>query len=115
MGIQAAVASGEFNASLIPIIAGGLLIIFSMWWAYFDWSMSDLLTSVQTAFGWGYGHYFIFASVAAVGAGLAVEIDYALHHAEIDSITAGMMIAIPSVLYLLILWALHPKPQPVSR
>jgi low temperature requirement protein LtrA len=112
MGIQAAVASGEFNTSLIPIIAGGLLIIFSMWWAYFDWSMSDLLTSVQTAFAWGYGHYFIFASIAAVGAGLAVEIDYVLHHAEIDSITAGMMIAIPSAIYLLTLWALHYKRPP---
>jgi low temperature requirement protein LtrA len=83
-----------------------------MWGAYFDWSMSDLLTSVQTAFAWGYGHYFIFASIAAVGAGLAVEIDYVLHHAEIDSITAGMMIAIPSAIYLLTLWALHYKRPP---
>lgn len=114
LGIQATVESGEFNTSLIPIIAGGLLIIFVMWWAYFDRPMNDLLTSLQNTFLWGYGHYFIFASIAAVGAGLAVQIDYVLRNTEIDSVTAGMMITIPSVLYLLILWTLHATPKPVS-
>lgn len=109
LGIQAAIASGEFNTSLFPVIAGGLLIIFSMWWAYFDWSASDLLTSMQTAFLWGYGHYFIFASIAAVGAGLAVEIDYVLHHAEINSMTAGLMVAIPTSIYVFVFWALHTR------
>ena len=42
-----------------------------MWWVYFDRPVHDLLTSVRKAFVWGYGHYFIFASAAAVGAGLA--------------------------------------------
>lgn len=115
MGIQATVESGEFNSSLIPIIIGGLLIIFSMWWAYFDWSMSDLLSSLKKAFAWGYGHYFIFASIAAVGAGLAVQIDYALHHAEISAITSGMMVAAPVVIYLLVLLALHTRLQTDSR
>lgn len=111
LGIQAAIGAGEFHTNLIPVIAGGILIIFSMWWAYFDWSMEDVLNSIRVVFLWGYGHYFIFASIAAAGAGLAVEIDYVLHHAEIDSTTAGMMITIPCILYLLTLWTLHAKPQ----
>jgi low temperature requirement protein LtrA len=115
LGIQATLESGEFNISLVPIIIGGLLIIFCMWWAYFESSTSNLLTSMPTAFLWGYGHYFIFASIAAVGVGFTVQIDYALHHTEINSITAGMMLAIPCVLYLLMLWTLHTNLQTATR
>ena len=34
--VQAAVASGEALSALLPLIVGGLLIVFSMWWMYFD-------------------------------------------------------------------------------
>ena len=48
--------------------------------------MHDLLTSFRKAIVWGYGHYFVFASAAAVGAGLAVAVDQATHHAEISAV-----------------------------
>ncbi|MCB9079717.1 MAG: low temperature requirement protein A [Anaerolineaceae bacterium] len=107
LGIQSAIETGEFSNDLIGIIVGGLLIIFSMWWLYFDWPMEELLTSLQRAFIWGYGHLFIFASAAAVGAGLAVMIDYALHHAEIGAVEAGAAVAVPVAIYLICLWTLH--------
>ena len=55
-----------------------------MWWMYFDRPVHDLLTSLRKAFVWGYGHYFVFAAAAAVGAGLAVNVDYVAHHAKIS-------------------------------
>jgi low temperature requirement protein LtrA len=115
LGIQAAVEAGEFSADLITIIIGGLLIIFSMWWVYFDWSMEGMLTSLRRAFGWGYGHFLVFGSAAAVGAGLAVAIDQALHHAEIGVVEAGAAVAIPVAIFLLVLWGLHIGFQERNR
>lgn len=115
LGIQAAIEAGEFSTDLIGIIAGGLLILFSMWWMYFDWSISSSLTSLRRMFAWGYGHLFIFAAAAAVGAGLSVEIDHALHHAEISDVASGATVAVPVAIYMLALWALYIHPRTSMR
>ena len=109
--IQSALDAGAVLSQLIPIIIGGLLIVYSMWWVYFDRPVHDLLTSIQKAFVWGYGHYFVFASAAAVGAGLAVAVDAATHTAKIGPVGAGMAVAIPVATYLLCLWVLHDRPE----
>jgi len=114
-GIQSTMEAGEFSADLIGILAGGLLILFSMWWFYFDSPMTHLLTSMKKVFSWGYGHLFVFASAAAVGAGLAVEIDHALHHAEIGNFASGSTVAVPVSIYIIVLWALHVQPQTTPR
>jgi len=111
IAVQAAIASGDPLRSLVPIIVGGLLIVFSMWWIYFDRPAHGLLTSLRKAIVWGYGHYFVFASVAAVGAGLAAAVDQATHHAKISSTAAGFAIAIPVALYLVCLWVLHYRKE----
>lgn len=115
LGIQSAIEAGEFSTDLIGIIAGGLLILFAMWWMYFDWSMSDSLTSLRRMFAWGYGHLFIFMAAAAVGAGLSVEIDHALHHAEIGAVAAGATVAVPVAIYMLAMWALYRHPKTSTR
>ena len=57
---------------------GGLLIVFSMWWIYFDEPRASPAREQPRRFLWGYGHYVIFASAAAVGAGLAAAADHAV-------------------------------------
>ena len=109
--IQSALAAGAALSELTPVILGGLLIVYSMWWVYFDRPVHDLLTSIQKAFFWGYGHYFVFASAAAVGAGLAVAVDAATHAAKIGRVGAGMAVAVPVATYLLCLWVLHDRPD----
>ena len=42
-------------------------------------------TTLRTSFLWGYGHYVVFASAAAVGAGLAVAVEQAIGHAQISA------------------------------
>jgi low temperature requirement protein LtrA len=109
--VQAAVAAGERLAALAPIIVGGLLIVYSLWWLYFDRPAHDLLTTIRRAFVWGYGHYFVFASAAAVGAGLGVAVDRAGPHASISPLTAGLAVATPVAIYLVCLWILHDRPE----
>ncbi len=110
VAVQSALASGEALSPLLPIIVGGLLIVYSMWWMYFDRPVHDLLTSLRKAIMWGYGHYFIFASAAAVGAGLAVSVDQATHHAKVSAAGAGAAVAIRRDLPLC-LWFLHDRPE----
>jgi len=109
--IQSALTAGAALSGLVSIIIGGLLIVYSMWWVYFDRPVHDLLTSIQRAFFWGYGHYFVFASAAAAGAGLAVAVDAATHTAKIGPVGAGMAVAVPVATYLLSLWVLHDRPD----
>src|SRR5688572_17182006 len=101
--VQWALAGGERLSALAPLIAGGMLTVYSLWWVYFDRPAHDLLTTSRRAFVWGYGHYFVFAAAAAVGAGLGVAIDAAGAHAAIDPVTAGMAVAVPVAIYLVCL------------
>ena len=59
------------SATLIGLAVAGVVILFCMWWVYFDHEDNPRLDSPRSAFIWGYGHYFVFAAAAAVGAGWA--------------------------------------------
>jgi low temperature requirement protein LtrA len=62
---------------------GGILTVFAMWWLYFAKDAVRLLTSNVWAFVWGYGHYFVFGSAAAVGAVLEINVDHAIGNTHI--------------------------------
>ena len=111
VAVQSALDLGRSACRAGPIIIGGLLIVYSMWWIYFDRPVHDLLTSLRKAIIWGYGHYLVFAAAAAVGAGLAVAVDQATHHAKVSAVAAGAAVAIPVAVYLLCLWFLHDRPE----
>jgi low temperature requirement protein LtrA len=111
IAIQSALASGEALSALAPVIIGGFLVVCSMWWTYFDRPAHDLLTSFRKAIVWGYGHYIVFASAAAAGAGLAGAVDQVSHHAKISAFTAGAAVAVPVAIFIGVLWFLHYRPE----
>jgi low temperature requirement protein LtrA len=110
VAVESGLRSGEALHTLLPIIAGGLLIVFSMWWMYFDRPAHDLLTNLRAALVWGYGHYFVFGAAAGVGAGLAAAVDAATDHATISSTVAGAAVAVPVAVFILSLWVIHYRP-----
>ena len=109
--VESGLSSGDTLAALAPIIVGGLLIVFSMWWLYFDRPVHDLLTGLRKAMVWGYGHYFVFGAAAAVGAGLAAVVDQATHHAKVSAGSAAAAVAVPVAVYLISLWVIHDRPD----
>ena len=109
--VQASVAAGERLAALAPIIVGGMLIVYSLWWIYFDRPAHDLLKTMRRAFIWGYGHFFVFAAAAAIGAGLGVAVDGAGSHGSITPLTAGLSVTVPVAVYLVCLWILLDRPD----
>ncbi|MEV0492216.1 low temperature requirement protein A [Streptomyces atratus] len=61
---------------MYAVAAGVLFMAYAMWWLHFARSAHTLLATAYRAhrrrFTWAYGHYLIFASATAEGAGLAV-------------------------------------------
>jgi low temperature requirement protein LtrA len=118
-GVQAALAAGAtVGASFVTTASGGLVLLFALWWLYFlEPAGKGLARRRNRSFAWGYGHYGIFAALAAVGAGLEVAVEDAGHHLAVSEIGAGYAVAIPVSVVLVLLWAVHAPivQEPVIR
>jgi low temperature requirement protein LtrA len=115
LAIQSALEEDAALADLATTAAGGLLTVFGMWWLYFAKESAQFLTSLRTAIVWGYGHYLVFGSAAAVGAGLAVNVDFITHHAAIGPRAAAAAFTIPVALFLVAVSALQLRPHHLGR
>ncbi|MEU9475445.1 low temperature requirement protein A [Streptomyces sp. NPDC048191] len=109
VAVKSAVDEHGALGELLPIAAGGLLIVFSAWWIYFVVPIHGHLRANGQAFLWGYGHYLIFASAAAIGAGLEVAVEHAVGKTHISTLSASAAVTLPTALYLLTVWLLHSR------
>ena len=110
------VADDAFSdLELLALAIGALLLVFTMWWLYFERPTADLLTSRARAFEWGYGHFFIWGAAAAVGGGIAVGVDVLTDHADVGMSVAGAAVAVPVAIYIVSIWVLHDVPRPQTR
>jgi len=66
-------------ASTAPALTAfaAFAITFALFWIYFTAEDHLVSRTFSHAFTWGYGHFFIFAAIAALGAGVTAEIDLA--------------------------------------
>jgi len=108
VGVQNALDEGGLSGDLVVIAAAGLALLFVLWWLYFSEPAGDgLARRRDLSFVWGYGHYLIFASLAAVGAGLEVAVESAGHHTETPDTVVALAVAVPVAVFLVMLWAVH--------
>jgi low temperature requirement protein LtrA len=101
-GLQGTLREHGASAQLLLTVGGGLLIVFAMWWFYFKRPWVETLTK-GSAFVFGYGHYFVFASAAAVGAALAAVVDVVQHEAHVAHRAATLFLAAALSVYCLAL------------
>ncbi|MEV3859556.1 low temperature requirement protein A [Streptomyces sp. NPDC050095] len=109
VAVKSGIQENDALGDLLPIAAGGLLIVFAAWWIYFAVPIHDRLRTNGQAFLWGYGHYFVFASAAAIGAGIEVAVEQAVGKAHLSTTAASAAVTIPSALFLLMVWLLHAR------
>mgnify|MGYP001590584372 CR=1 FL=1 len=97
-----------WSISSIMVIGLGIVITFALWWSYFLIPSAHILAVRRSkAFPWGYGHFFVFTSIAAIGAGLHV-IGYVYdEHYHVSTVVAIASIALPVLTYSLSLYLLH--------
>jgi low temperature requirement protein LtrA len=113
-GVHAALESGAgVTGPLVTVALAGLILLFALWWLYFlEPAGEGLAHRRERSFVWGYGHYGIFAALAAVGAGLEVAVEDTGHHLDVSGIGVGYAVATPVCVFLVLLWAVH---APVVR
>jgi len=86
----------------IPLLA--MVLLFCLWWLYFSREEHLGKGGLTMALTWGYGHLIIYAAGAAVGAGIAVNIDLLLGRAILPQTAAIAAVTLPVSAYLLGLW-----------
>jgi low temperature requirement protein LtrA len=100
--------TGGVSAPLVIVAVTGLVLLFTLWWLYFSEPAAEgLVARRERSYIWGYGHYFISASLAAIGAGLELAVEAVTHHLAASDVVVGYALAIPLAVFLLLLWLLH--------
>ncbi|MBP2326609.1 low temperature requirement protein LtrA [Kibdelosporangium banguiense] len=106
-GVGTAVRDG-WTWSLIIVAGSGLVLMFALWWLYSLEPGGEALAALRDrSYQWGYGHFGLFAALAALGAGLEVAVAQSGHHAGVSPATASYAVAIPVAGFLILLWAVH--------
>ena len=108
----------EVGVSVDTIILGAssLVLLFGLWWVYFlkPWG-AGLERRRDRSWVFGYGHYGVFASLAAVGAGLDVAAEALTHHVEASPSLVAASVAVPVAIYLFLVWAINAAVNGVDR
>ncbi len=100
-------SGGGLTWEMAPLVLGGLLIVFSLWWVYFSREHAVILENPVATWVFGYGHLPIFASVAAVGSALAAAVDVIEGEAAVGSRVVALALAVAISVVVLTISALH--------
>ncbi|MEU4097279.1 low temperature requirement protein A [Streptomyces sp. NPDC026673] len=107
--VRAALDTDATFGDIATLVLGGTLTVFALWWLYFAQNASRRLNSFTTAMLWSYGHYAVFASAAAVGAGLAVNVAHTTGHGHLTDHAAAATYTIPVAAFIMCVWLLHRR------
>lgn len=110
----------EHPLAVASVTLGGVLIVFGLWWLYFSRDAAEVRerarrdgTHVQYLFG--FGHYFIYAAAAAVGAGLAARTEHVADPRDehLDLVTSAA-VTVPIAVLLVAMWVVHLRLHDAS-
>ncbi|MEV5753872.1 low temperature requirement protein A [Actinoallomurus sp. NPDC052308] len=117
-GVDRALEAAELSGPLVVIAVSGLVLLFALWWLYFLAPVGEGLSDRRhRSYLWGYGHYGIFAALAALGAGLEVAVEQTGHHLSASPLAICYAVAIPAAAFVTSHWLVH-RPliaEPVIR
>ncbi|TJZ52183.1 low temperature requirement protein A [Streptomyces piniterrae] len=111
VAVQSALDENDELGTLLPIAGGGLLLAFAAYWIYFAVPIHLHLRSSRQAFAWGYGHYLVYGSAAAIGAGIEVAVEQAFGKAHLSTFAASACVTVPAALFMFTVWLIHSRHQ----
>ncbi len=100
----------EIFGDLVLLSITGLTIVACMWWLYFALPQQDLIGDLRTSVRWGYGHYFIFASAAAVSSGIEIALNFETHTTGLAAAAAAATLCVPVAVFVFFVWLLIVRP-----
>lgn len=114
--IQYFLADAAYTARDILITGSALVaLLFAIWWLYFSVPFDTILKEERRRhdlIAFGYGHFFIFASLAGIGSALNLVIDAMDNAVDITNNGISMPYAMSMVMlqlaaFLIVLWTLR--------
>lgn len=114
--VRRAVETTRITTELVTVAASGLVMVFALWWLYFLHPAGPRLEARRDrSYWWGYGHYGIFAALAALGAGLEVAVEQTGHELHLSPTAVSYAVGIPVAVFVGLLWAVHRSISEPSR
>jgi len=108
LALSAVIEEQGWSVETALVAFGGTALAFSLWWVYFTMPSAKVLARFrERGFVWGYGHYFIFAALAATGAGLHVAAYVIEGVAHIGIVQALLTVVIPVGLFMVALFTIY--------
>lgn len=109
IGVQKALEANGVSVTLVVIASAGLVLLFALWWLYFLEPAAEGLRSRRgRSFYWGYGHYLVFASLAALGAGLETAVQRGSEGGvTLSDTVVEYAVVVPVAVFLVMLYVLH--------
>lgn len=105
--LSAVIELSGWSVDVAFLLVGGVGLTVGMWWTYFFMPSGALLHRRRdVAFFWGYGHMFVFPTIAGVGAGLHVAALYIEHEAHISATAVMLTIAVPVAAFFAVITVL---------
>lgn len=112
-GVRAALTDGGLSPDLVTIGIAGLVLLVGIWWTYFlEPTAAGLTAHRKAALFWGWGHFLLFAALAAMGAWLEVAVVAVSHHIDASQLQIAYGLASPAAIVLVMTWVVH---LPFSR
>jgi low temperature requirement protein LtrA len=106
--VQPVIAQQGWSGNAVILVAAGTLLTFGLWWVYFSIPFAELLERRGSGqFVFGYGHIPLFASIAAVGAGLHVGAYVVAGEAHVGYAAAVESVAVPVAVFMVTLFTLY--------
>jgi low temperature requirement protein LtrA len=118
--LSSAFAQPADRAGVAVVASSSVLIVFGCWWLYFSRDVADVLDraaerQVWVSYGWGFGHYVVFASAAMTGAGLAGRVDHWTRHSESSALVSAAAVTVPVAVLLASIWLVQLRQHGASR
>lgn len=104
VAISEAISARVSFVPLFTLFLGGLISVCSLWWIYFDFTTGRAPERGRVAqYLWGYLHFFVFAALCAVGAGLALSVAWLSDpgHVAMEGWGVAMLVAGSVAVFLL--------------
>ncbi len=106
------VLAGGFGGSgvtleLVLLVSGVFLSVVAIWWLYFRRELTDLAGHQSRVWAFGYLHYLVYASIAAVGAGVTAGVEVATHDAHVSAGAVEWLVGGAAAVFVLTVGVLH--------
>jgi low temperature requirement protein LtrA len=119
--VAGVIEAGGWSWDVMWVGFGSAALVLALWWVYFLAPFGEALHHHrERAFGWGYGHFAVFASLGAMGAFLGVVADQlkapvaaaaaaASSHAPVSPTLAIGLVAAAVAVYLTSMWVMSAR------